>query len=755
MQIRPGWGERYRPAVEREWGATTIGAWRVSWRRHPWGLELSPLQGGASLVSAGPAGGAIGPPGFQTAPEAAPRRWREGGGRQAAGTANRIEPGLEQWWEAEAVVAEEIDGEHLQLVTSTTHPDGCTLTVEVRPSAHDAVEVVVAVVGAGPRVIDAVGHGFVAGAGERWMGFGERSDAVVRASGAVEAYVGEGPYQDHEYPFLYPLIPGWALRERADATYYPVPWALSTRGIGVLVDNDEVAYHRLRPGGRPQWSIEVEAAVLRYRVFPGPTPLDALARFSAATGRQPTPARPWWFGPWVQTGHANHVPLAEERGHIERLQRAGAPVSAVETHCRYLPLGEHRGHQAEERARVEAFHTAGLACLSYLNCFVGADFAEAFDPAVATGGLQRRPDGSPYTFRAYAGGRTPPEAVEAQWDFTSPAGVAGWAQVAAELVDAGHDGWMEDFGEYTPFDAASADGTPGEAAHNRYPTDYHRAAAAVAAGLGATAGRPLARFVRSGWTGTAPWAPIVWGGDPTTGWGFDGLASAVRQGLSMGASGVGVWGCDTGGFFSSLEQLDVELLIRWIQFSSLTPVLRTKASGIEVFPYDRPQVWDREVLPTWTRWSALHTQLLPYLRAAVGAYVATGVPPMRACGLLWPDSEALVGLDDQYLLGDDLLVAPVLGPGVRSRQVVVPPGRWVQLWSRYRWDPSTRGLIAIDGEGVVHDGGPSGRVVEVPAPLDEIPVLVRAGARIDLLDPGLQTLAPFDHDPPAAAHLQL
>ncbi|MCU4183432.1 hypothetical protein K6U06_03600 [Acidiferrimicrobium sp. IK] len=731
-----------------------VGEWRVEVRRDPWQLVMMPAQGGAALQEAPAGPEAWGPVGFQTALGDARRRWRSGPWRQRPGPANGDAPPLRQLWAATSATDGGFGAAGFEARLATDHPDGWSIAVRLSAGPADAL-VVEATIDSGrqPAQIEALGQGFLAAAGERWLGFGERSDEVDRRDGTVEAYVGEGPYQDYEYEVLVDVFPPWALRQRADASYYPVPWLLSTAGYGVLLDNHEVSYHRLRPGGDDRWSLEVEADRLAYRVFPGPSPLEALGRFSEATGRQPPPGPAWWFGPWVQTGHANHVPLDEEAGHLAALHQAGAPVSAVETHCRYLPMGEHRGHEQDERARCAHFHAEGLATLSYLNPFVGEDFTDAYAAAAAAGALQRRADGTPYTFTAYAGGRTPPEAIEAQYDFTAPGAADAWGAVAAEVVDAGHDGWMEDFGEYTPFDAVAADGTPGEALHNRYPTDYHRAAAGVAAALEAAAGRPLARFVRSGWTGTAPWAPIVWGGDPTTGWGFDGLASAVRQGLSIGASGVAVWGSDTGGFFSSVEQLDPELLIRWIQFSALSPVMRTKSSGIEVFPYRRPQVWDEGILPHWRRWAALHTQLLPYLRAGVEEYRRCGAPLMRACGLVWPDVERMAGVDDQYLLGSDLLVAPVLTPGATSRLVAVPPGEWVELWSAVSYDPTTRGLRR-QAPGVVHHGGPAGAAITLDAPLERIPVLVRAGARIDLLDPSLERLPLDGDDPPIGASLQ-
>jgi alpha-glucosidase (family GH31 glycosyl hydrolase) len=293
---------------------------------------------------------------------------------------------------------------------------------------------------------------------------------------------------------------------------------------------------------------------------------------------------------------------------------------------------------------------------------------------------------------------------------------------------------MEDFGEYTPTDAASADGTTGVEVHNAYPTQFHAAGARAAAQAGG--GKPLARLVRSGWTSTAPHAPLVWGGDPTTGWGFDGLASALIQGLSAGLSGIAFWGSDIGGFFTLGEyELDAELLIRWIQLGSLSPLMRTKAEGIAIPPRRRPQIWDPEILPHWRRWAKLHTQLSPYLLAAAAEYVKTGMPLMRHMCLVDP----AIRRSDQYMLGPDLLVAPVLEPGAMERSVELPPGGWVDLWRSATYDEKT-GAVILGRPQIL--GGPA--TVKLPAPLEEIPLLIRLGARIPMLPADVWSLAAPD-----------
>jgi alpha-glucosidase (family GH31 glycosyl hydrolase) len=625
---------------------------------------------------------------------------------------------------------------------------GGSLAVAVEPAGDGAVALFAA---AAPEVT-AVSARFVAVPGERFWGFGERSHAVDLHGRTVEHRVGEGPYQLDEYGLVEAITPPWAVRRRRDATYYPVPWLLSSRGYGVLVENDEVSLHRLATDAAGEWSVEVHAPELRLRVFAGPRPADALRRFTAATGRQPAPA-PWFFGPWFQTGHSNEVPLERERDLVARLRAAGAPVSAAETHMRRLPAGAHVGRRDGERARAAMFHESGLACLTYFSPVVAEDYEPVFAEATQRGLLQRRPSGEPYTYTGYAGGRVPPLAVQAQLDFTAPGTAELVGRLVGEALEDGFDGWMEDFGEYTPPDAVSADGTPASRMRNRYPVTYHRAMAEVAA----RAGRPLARFVRSGWTGAAPHAPIVWGGDPTTGWGFDGLRSAVTEALTMGLSGVAFWASDIGGFFSLGEQrLTVELLVRWIQLGAVSAVMRTKSEGVAIPAGERPQIWEPEVLPHWRRWASLHTRLNPYLRAAAAEYAATGLPVMRHLGLAFPDDAEAAGVEDEFLLGPDLLAAPVLEPGATERRLYVPAGAWADLWRSVAWEPASGALVPGRAR-VLHGPG----WVTVPAPLEELPLLARVGSRIPLLDPGVETLA--DHgggagvvrlaDRPAPAHL--
>ena len=316
-----------------------------------------------------------------------------------------------------------------------------------------------------------------------------------------------------------------------------------------------------------------------------------------------------------------------------------------------------------------------------------------------------------------------------------------------EAVGDGADGWMEDFGESTPPAIAGHDGSTGSAAHNRYPRDYHCALQRIAAEVTT---RPLVRFQRSGWTGAARCADVVWGGDPTTVWGFDGLSSAVTQLLSSGVSGISRWGTDIGGYNSfgagidlkpgatEDEQLTRELLVRWIEFGALAPVMRTKRSGLAIPGYTRPQVFDPAQLGVWRRLTELHAQLNDYLRAADDDHRASGLPIARHLALAYPEQARARSADDEYMLGPSLLAAPVTRPGARERSVWLPPGRWVDWWRSTTFDKRS-GAYAL-GRARVLSGG---RSHALPAPLGEPPLLLKAGSVLGLLPADIDTLTNY------------
>jgi alpha-glucosidase (family GH31 glycosyl hydrolase) len=619
---------------------------------------------------------------------------------------------------------------------ATTDPAGRALAVRVRADGEGAIRVTARVVGGSTADVEAVGIGFDAAPGERYLGFGERSNAVDQRGNTVENYVGEGPYLPGEAALVSSIVPPWSIHDRADATYFPMPWLLSTRGYGVLLDNTETSHFRLGSDRRRTWSMQAETSRLAFRVLAGPRPADVLRRLTERTGRQPKPMAPWFLGPWFQTGQPSKVPPQDERRWARLLRDGDAPVSVAETHMRYLPCGSQQGNDDFERRRTHFFHSQGFAILTYFQEKVCVDYLRAYRDGLRRRAFLLNRAGNVYEFDAFVGDRSPPRTLMAQIDFTAPGAQGLYDSLLGEAVSHGHDGWMEDFGEAIPLDSVAANGMGGERFHNLYPVPYHRAGYRFAA----RQDKPIARFVRSGWTGVHPYAQIVWGGDPTTGWGFDGLASSVRNGLTMGLSGIGIWGSDIGGYFTlpGAPRLTPELLVRWIQFGAVSGVMRTKATGQAIPDYRRPQIWEPGIRPHWRRYAKLRTQLYPYLAAAEAAYRHTGLPLMRHLALPFPGDRVASGLEDQFMFGPDLMAAPVLAPRRRDRRVYLPAGRWIDFWRAVRYGRE-RGDFRLVRARVL-----SGRRrVRVPAPLAELPLFVRAGALFALLSPDVDTLAGY------------
>jgi alpha-glucosidase len=627
-------------------------------------------------------------------------------------------------------------GRALTAMLDTTDERGRRLEVRLVPAGEGVISLAMRVVGGPLDDVQALGIGFDAQPGERFFGFGERATGVEHRGRVVENHVADGPYQAEERDTVSLFVPKAGFRARDDATYYPVPWLLSSRGVGVLVDNDETSYFRLGTDDPDRWSLEVTGgpedlpplpapAQLRVRVFAGPSPADVLRRFTAWTGRQPEPDAPWVLGPWIQLGGSRDARLAQ----ISGLRAADAPVSVIQTYTHYLPCGDHEGRREDERAWVATLHAAGAAVTTYFNPMLCESYAAPFADAVAAGALTRDAAGGSYVYD-YTGSTI---FRVGQFDFSTRAGRRHYARRLAQAVEDGHDGWMEDFGEYTPLDAFTAGGVTGSAGHNRYPVDYHCGAYHFTR----RQRRPIVRFQRSGWTGAAPCAQVVWNGDPSTSWGFDGLASAVSGGLGMGLSGIAVWGSDIGGFFALGERaLTPELLVRWVQLGAVSGVMRTQHNGFALPPKARPQIYEADQVPNWKRYAKLRTQLYPYVVAAARTYRRTGMPIMRHAVLTHPDDQAAVARDDQFMFGPDLLIAPVLQPGTTTRELYLPRGDWVDLWRAGAWDSAAGSFVL--GTASVLTGG---RSIVVPAPLDELPILVRAGAVLPLLPPDVDTLA--------------
>ena len=306
-------------------------------------------------------------------------------------------------------------------------------------------------------------------------------------------------------------------------------------------------------------------------------------------------------------------------------------------------------------------------------------------------------------------------------DLTNPSALSWWeANERQILTRLGFDGWLLDLGDRLPAGARFANGQDAAAMTNRYPLLLAQAARDVVRAV-----KPAALFVmRSGFSGVQGLQPAVWAGDQRANWSAtQGLPAAISAGLSWGISGEPFWGSDIGGYLDGgLPQTQQqELWMRWLEFGALSPIMRDQLGNKG---FDAIYLW-RAMRAPRRRSVATPSSIRRCSPTSTPRHATahlTGMPIIRHLFLTYPHDPRVYGLSDEYLLGPDLLVAPVIVPGATSKRVYLPAGTWIDYWS-----------------GAQYNGG---RMVTVAAPIERIPIFVRGGALLPTLaDPG-DTLAP-------------
>jgi alpha-D-xyloside xylohydrolase len=253
-----------------------------------------------------------------------------------------------------------------------------------------------------------------------------------------------------------------------------------------------------------------------------------------------------------------------------------------------------------------------------------------------------------------------------------------------------------DFGEQAPLDGVYHDGTPGHRMHNLYPLLYN---ASVAEATKAATGDTII-WARSAWAGSQRF-PLHWGGDSSATWAC--LGPQFEGGLSFGLSGFSFWSQDIGGF---LGRTGGDLLVRWMQAGLFQSHARIHGVGDRELYKFTPEVVDIS-----RQYLELRSRLLPYLWTVAADSAARSVPMARALVVDFQEDPTTWAIGDQWLLGDDLLVAPIFSPKGR-RRAYLPEGRWTDWWTG----------DAVDG----------GRWLAVEAPLDRLPLWIREGGIVPL-----------------------
>ena len=500
------------------------------------------------------------------------------------------------------------------------------------------------------------------------------------------------------------------VENRAGGDYYntnfPQPTFVSSRHYYLHADTTAYADFDFRHGAFHElqfWEVPTYIRIEAADTFPA-----LLEKETAFLGRQPE------LPDWIYNGLIIGVQGGSERsfGLLEKTLAHNIPVAAVwcQDWCgkRVTSFGKrlqwdwhfHSEMYPDLPAEIEKLHARGIRFLGYINPYLVRD-GELFQEGLKEDIFARRSDGSVYLvdFGEFECGVV---------DLTDPKAYAWFKdRVIRRLsLDIGIDGWMADFGEYLPTDdIVLHSGRSPMLEHNHWPALWAKCNYDALIDSGKLGDAVF--FMRAGFTGSQKYCTLLWAGDQSVDFSrHDGLCTTICAALSAGMCGCGLSHSDIGGYTSLFGNVRTkELFLRWAEMAVFTPVMRSHEGNR---PDDCFQYYDDEdCMQRLARLTAVHTALRPLLKQLVEENARCGLPVQRPLFLHHEDDPRCYTEQFEYLLGPDVLVAPVWQEAQEARTVYLPEGEWIHLWS---------GMKFPKGEHTV------------PAPLGEPPVFYHAGS---------------------------
>jgi alpha-D-xyloside xylohydrolase len=528
------------------------------------------------------------------------------------------------------------------------------------------------------------------GSGWKGMGIVDTADGRHFVHEQLDLGVGEAVYGlgEHFGPFVKngQSIDIWNEDggTSSEQAYKNVPFYLTNAGYGVLVDNPGRVSFEVGSEMVSRTQFSVAGQTLSYLVIYGPTPAEVLRKYTALTGRPALPPS-WSFGLWLTTSFTTPYDEETVNKFVDGMAERDLPLSVF--HFDTFWMREFHWCDFEWDPKIfpdppgmlKRLSDKGLRTCLWINPYI-AQRSAMFAEGMAKGFLVRTANGDVWQWDRWQAGM-------ALVDFTNPAARAWYAGKLRTLVEMGVDAFKSDFGERIPTDVVWHDGSDPERMHNYYTQLYNRTVFDV---LKEHRGEGEAvLFARSATVGGQMF-PVHWGGDNSAT--YESMAESLRGGLSLVSSGFGFWSHDIGGFEGNP---DPAVFKRWVAFGLLSSHSRLHGNH----SYRVPWLFDEESVDVLRHFTRLKYRLMPYLFGAARQAHDEGLPVMRPMVVGFPGDPAVTHLDRQYLLGGDLLVAPVFSTE-GTVTFYVPAGRWTrygteQVLQGPAWVTETHGFDSV------------------------------------------------------------
>ncbi len=401
-------------------------------------------------------------------------------------------------------------------------------------------------------------------------------------------------------------------------------------------------------------------------------------KLTGLLGRQK--ALPDWLYDGVILGIQEGTDVVDAK--IKRAKEAGVPVVGVWCQdwsgCRRTGFGyqvmwnwewDQELYPGLDK-KIAEWKEEGVRFLGYINPFIAIE-KDLYAYASEHGYCVQDREGKDYLVTI----TTFPAAMV---DFTNPEAYEWYKGLIKEnMIGLGMGGWMADFGEYLPIDAVLYSGEDPAIIHNQWPAIWAKMNQEAVAECGKEG--QVFFFTRAGHTGTIAHSHMMWTGDQHVDWSIDdGLPAVIPATLSLAMSGYGIAHSDVGGYTTIMHmRRSKELLLRWEEMNVFSPLFRTHEGNQPVNNVQFDD--DEELLAQLAKCGRMHVALKDYLKGLVAEEISDGTPVMRPLFYHYDEAEAYTE-KTEYLLGRDLLVAPVYEEGAKSRTIYLPSDGWVNIF---------------------------------------------------------------------------
>lgn len=463
-----------------------------------------------------------------------------------------------------------------------------------------------------------------------------------------------------------------AMGAQSPLQYKAVPFFLSSRGYAMFVHTSAPVTFDVGAEFDAHHTIYSGDELLDVFIFVG-DPKDLLTEYTAVTGRSPVPPL-WSFGLWMS--RITYKSETEVRDVAAKLRQYRIPADVLHLDTGWFETDWRGDYQFSKTRFTDP--AVMIRDLRWDGFRVSLWQYTYYTPKNA---LSRELIDQRLTVRDQGGRPTPDDAV---LDFSNPAAVAWYRSKLGPLLDMGVGAIKVDFGENAPTEGLYHSGRTGWYEHNLYPLRYNAAAFDVTkekTGDGII-------WARSAWAGSQRY-PLHWGGDAENT--NSAMAASLRGGLSFGLSGFTYWSHDAGGFVNRAPR---DLYRRWLAFGVLTSHTRTHGA-----PPREPWEYDEDLVTDFRRAVELKYALMPYIYAEALESSERGWPMLRTLFFEHPNDPTSWLVEDEYMFGSSLLVAPMFEE-TASRRVYLPPGTWIdyqsgRAYEGSRWHEMTAGPIPI------------------------------------------------------------